>query len=272
MDELAYASALALAVVFAAAGTAKLRRRRLTERTFRSLGLAWPRALATAVPATEAALAVGLVVVPAWAGVAAVAVLAGFTTFLVRSHRRGDRLGCGCFGARRPVDSGPSEVARNCVLLAGAALVAFGAERPVVPGIVAVAIVALTAGSVAAVLARMRQRPGGGAQRPPQGLAPGSPAPPLPGAGPPAWSGTTLVAFVAPSCEGCGELRASLARAPRGDVTVRVVDLDDRSSPVFAAYGVRSAPYVVVVDGDGRVRASGPARSPSELDRLLAPR
>lgn len=89
MDEVAYAAALALAAVFAWAGVAKLASRAATERAFRGLGLVAPRGFAVGVPATELALAAGLVVAPAEAAIAALAVLAGFTTFLVRSLGRG---------------------------------------------------------------------------------------------------------------------------------------------------------------------------------------
>lgn len=271
MEGLAYTAALALALVMGVAGVAKLRRRSLTERAFRSQGLAWPRALATAVPVTEVLLAAGLVVVPSWAGMATLAVLAGFTTYVVRSIRRGDRLGCGCFGATRAVSVGPNEVVRNGVLMAAAALVTVAAESPTVPGPVPLVAVAVAAATSAAVLALLRRRsapvpPG------PQGLPPGTMAPTLPGSGTEGAGSTVLVAFVAPSCEGCSELLATLDQVPRADMAVRVVELGDESAPLFAAYRVRSAPYLVVVDREGRVRSSGPARSPGDIARLVANR
>ncbi len=267
MDELAYAVAWVLALVMAVAGMKKTRHRARTERTFRSQGLAWPRGLAVAVPVIELVLAVGLVLAPGWGGVATLAVLAGFTTFLVRAFRRGDPLGCGCFGATRPQALGITEVVRNTLLLVAATFVALAADGPVVPGLVPVMVVVAGAGASAAALAGARRRwPAYG--RSSQGPAPGTVAPALPGAV--AVGATTLVAFVAPTCSGCEELLASLEQVARADIAVRTVDLaEDASSLVFRAYGVRSAPYVVVIDAGGRVRSSGPARSPVDLERLL---
>jgi hypothetical protein len=271
VEGLAYTTALALALVLGVAGVAKLRRRGLTERSFRSQGLAWPRALATTVPVTEVVLAAGLVVVPSWAATATLAVLAGFTTFLVRSMRRGDPLGCGCFGATRAVPVGPTELVRNGVLMAAAALVTVAAESPTVPGPVPLLTVTVAAVGAVAALAQLRRRSRPGTPGP-QGLAPGSMAPTLPGSGTAPVGSTMLVAFVAPSCEGCAELLVTLQQVPRADVAVRVIELTDDTAPLFAAYGVRSAPYLVVVDRQGRVRSSGPARSPGDVARLVANR
>jgi uncharacterized membrane protein YphA (DoxX/SURF4 family) len=120
-----YAAALALALVFAVAAVAKLRRRAGTARAFAGLGLASPRVLALGVPVVELALAAGLVVVPGWAGIVALAVLAGFTAFVVQAIRRGDPQGCGCFGATRPAPMGPAELLRNGLLALGAVIAAF---------------------------------------------------------------------------------------------------------------------------------------------------
>lgn len=270
MEELAYASALALAVVMAVAGVAKLRHRGVTERAFRSQGLAWPGALAIAVPATEVVLALGLVVVPDWAGMATLAVLAGFTTFLVQSVRRGRALGCGCFGSTRPRPVGGVELARNGVLMAGAGFVALVAEAPNLPGLTSIVVVAVVAATSAVGLAHLGRRPWPNDPARRQGLPRGSRAPALAGGLTAPAGETTLVAFVAPSCRGCAELLAALDQMPRSEVAVRVVALDDDSSATFAAYGVRSAPYLVVVDEDGEVRSSGPATSFADIRRIMA--
>ena len=270
MGGVAYAAALALAVVFAVAAVAKLRRRETTARAFAGLGLASPRALSLGVPLLELALAAGLVVVPAWAGIAALAVLVGFTTFVVRAIRRGDPRGCGCFGAARPAPMGEAEVLRNAVLALAATLAAF-APGPVVPQPAAVLAVAGAAAAATLAVSAVsavshRGRPAAGArQGPPQG----SPAPPLPGL---VHDGTTVtfVAFVAPGCDGCDELRATLAHHHRAGVDVRVVDLDDDSASSFAAFGVVAPPFLVVLDGHGRVLATGPARSDDDVDLLLS--
>jgi uncharacterized membrane protein YphA (DoxX/SURF4 family) len=262
-----YAAALALALVFAVAAVAKLRRRAGTTRAFASLGLASPRVLALGVPVVELALAAGLVVVPGWAGIVALAVLAGFTAFVVQVIRRGDPHGCGCFGATRPAPMGPAEVLRNGLLALGA-LLAANASAPVVPDPLALLGVAGAAVAGAFAVSAVSRRPRRELPSARQGPLRGSPAPLLPGLH---HDGTTvnLVAFVAPGCEGCGELRATLAELRRPGVEVRVVDLEDASAPVFNHFGVRAPPFVVVVDGQGLVGAAGPARSSDDVNRLL---
>ncbi|HEV2071659.1 MAG TPA: MauE/DoxX family redox-associated membrane protein [Acidimicrobiales bacterium] len=267
MEGLAYAAALALALVFTIAGIAKLRRRPATARAFAGLGLASPKTLAVGVPVAELGLAAGLVVVPAWAGIVALAVLAGFTTFVVRAVRRGEPQGCGCFGATRPAPMGAAEVVRNGWLVLAATLAAF-ASGPVVPRPLELAAVAgmavAGAGTVAAVASRRRPTLGN-RQGPPRG----SPAPAVPGLHRDG-TRTTLVAFLAPGCEGCAELRSTLQRLSLPDLDVQVVDLDDRSASSFDAFDVVAPPFVVVIDSQGLVRASGPARSDRDIDRLIA--
>ena len=271
MDEVAYAAALALAAVFAWAGVAKLVSRAATERAFRGLGLVAPRGLAVGVPATEVALATGLVVAPAEAAIAALAVLAAFTTFLVRSLGRGEAGGCGCFATSRPAPVSGVDVARNG-LLALAAVVAAFASGPTVPGPPAVSGVALVAAAGAGGLAVLRRRRGGaGVPAGRQGLPAGAPAPPVDGVRYD-HAGRTLVTFLAATCTGCDGLRAAV-EAPAsgaGDLRVALVELDDASRPTFDAFRVRSAPFLVVVDAAGRVVAGGRATSAPEVEALLA--
>ncbi len=265
-NEVAYAAALALAAVFAVAGTAKLRRRATTERTFRSLGLRASPALALGVPLAELVLAVGLVVVPDVASLAALAVLVGFTTFVLLAIRRGAAVGCGCFGSSRVAPVGGAEVVRNA-FLAVAALVATFADRPVVPRpstLVAVALTGGAAAAVVAVVARRRMRSLGGHQGPPPGL----PAPGLPGLDYER-SEVTLVAFVAPTCAGCDELRSSLHHFQGRGAQLRVISLDDGSATTFTAFGVRSTPYLVAVDRRGHVRGGAAARTREDVEHLL---
>lgn len=266
-EEIAYAAALALAAVFAVAGTAKLRRRATTERTFRSLGLRASPALALGVPLAELVLAVGLVVVPDMASIAALAVLVGFTTFVLLAIRRGAAVGCGCFGSSRVAPVGGAEVVRNA-LLAVATLVATFAERPVVPRPSALVVVALAGGAAAVVVAAVTRRrmrsPGGGHQGPPPGL----PAPGLPGLDYER-SEVTLVAFVAPTCAGCDELRSSLRHFQDRGAQLRVIGLDDGSATTFTAFGVRSTPYLVAVDRRGHVRGGTAARTRDDIEHLL---
>jgi uncharacterized membrane protein YphA (DoxX/SURF4 family) len=152
MTGVAYATALVLAAVFAWAGVAKLRNRATTAVTIAALGLPAPRTLAVAVPGAELVLAIGLVVVPGWSAVAAVALLAGFTTFLVRAMRSGVEIGCGCFGTARREPVSFVEVVRNG-LLAAAALVATAAPAPAAVGLDDVVLVSTAAAAGAVVLA-----------------------------------------------------------------------------------------------------------------------
>lgn len=111
------AAAIALAVVFAWSSVAKL----VNRADMTALGLpAWS---GRATSAVEAALAVALVVSPANGGLAALVLLAGFTSFLVA--RRNSGLGCGCFGSTRAEPIGTKGIVRNGVLLAVAAVAAF---------------------------------------------------------------------------------------------------------------------------------------------------
>lgn len=152
MSDVGYAAALLLAAVFAWSGVAKLGSRATTVRTFRAFDLAAPEALATGVPLVEIALAVGLVLVPAEAALGAMAVLAGFTTLLVRALRAGVDIGCGCFGTARRTPVSFVEIVRNG-LLASAALVASAAAGPVRPDLEAVLTVGTAALIGAVVLA-----------------------------------------------------------------------------------------------------------------------
>ncbi len=262
---IAYSAALVLAVVFAGAGVAKLRRRATTARTFAALGLTSPGVLAVGVPSAELALAVGLVVAPAWAGIASLAVLAGFTTFLVQAMRRGDALACGCFGATRPTPVGGTEIVRNAAL-AVAATAATLAHGPLVPGLGDVVTVLSATAAAWAVVSAVGRR----VSPPPSRSGPpvGSVAPLL-GALRYQDHRRTVLAFVAPTCAGCAELRRSVAHHDGPDVRVEVVELDDASATDFAAFEVRATPFVVVVDDHGRVQARGPARSESDVAALI---
>src|SRR5687768_5706644 len=118
MHGLGYAIALLLAAVFARAGAAKLGSRAATETTFVALGL--PRLAAVGVPVAELALAAALVLAPGWGAVFALALLAGFTTFLARAVRAGVQVGCNCFGSARRAPVSWIELARNaCLAVAG---------------------------------------------------------------------------------------------------------------------------------------------------------
>ena len=111
-------AALALAVVFAWSSLAKL----ITQPDMTPLGL--PSWFATATAYVEAGLAVLLLVSPSTGGVAALALLAGFTTFLLA--RRNSGVGCGCFGSTKAEPITWRSIGRNVVLMALAVIAAFG--------------------------------------------------------------------------------------------------------------------------------------------------
>lgn len=124
MIGIASLAALTLAGVLVWAAVAKFRRPAATTTEFRQLGLPAPAVLARAVPAIELGVAVLLILRPAWGGIAAFAMLAGFTTLLVGLVRSGRVVSCGCFGSSSTEPVTEVEIARNVVLLALAALAA----------------------------------------------------------------------------------------------------------------------------------------------------
>jgi hypothetical protein len=81
----------------------------------------------------------------------------------------------------------------------------------------------------------------------------------------------TLLAFTAASCEICATLRPGLARLGRSyrEVELRFVD-HDQAPEVFSRFGVRSTPYLVVVDGHGVVRSRGVANTLDQAEEMLA--
>ena len=164
MNDVAYASAVLLAGVFAWAGASKLRHRDRTTRTFAAFGLPAPDVLGTAVPVLELLLAVGLLVVPAVAAYVALGLLAAFTTFLVRAVRAGVDVGCGCFGSASTAPVSPVDVVRNG-LLGACALVASFAAGPAVPELGAILLVGVGAAAAMAVLGMAARRRHAGARR-----------------------------------------------------------------------------------------------------------
>lgn len=133
MSTLVLLARLAVAVVFAAAGAAKLADRDSFDEAlvrFRIPG----RHLATwIVPAAELAAA-GLLLVPASARVgaaAALVLLALFTGTIVAALRRGEQPDCGCFGAASRAPVGAATLVRNAALAGlGALVVVGGAGAP----------------------------------------------------------------------------------------------------------------------------------------------
>ena len=117
-------AAAALAAVFVVAAVAKARDLAGTAEELAALRIRQPNLVARALIPIELAVAVALLVAPAWGAVAAFAVLAAFTAVLVGVVRSGRSASCRCFGAMSTEPISWRTVARNLVLLAVAALVA----------------------------------------------------------------------------------------------------------------------------------------------------
>jgi hypothetical protein len=133
-----------LAVAFAYAAATKFYDRERFAAVMAAGGLGrWAGPASVAVPAVEVAVAAGLVVgTPASqraALLALVAVLAGFSGWLVHLHRRRLRVPCRCFGSSADTRLGPA-LARNAAMAAVAAgcAVAGGGRLPFRPGTSAV--------------------------------------------------------------------------------------------------------------------------------------
>ena len=84
-------------------------------------------------------------------------------------------------------------------------------------------------------------------------------------------SDLTLVAFTSPTCEICATLEPQLRRMAQGyrEVTLRTVS-SETHQPTFAAFKVRSTPYLVLVDRRGLVRSRGVANTVDQAEEMLA--
>jgi uncharacterized membrane protein YphA (DoxX/SURF4 family) len=158
--ELAAAAAAVLAVVFAWAAVAKLRRRTATERSFRDLSLPAPAVLARLVPAAELAVAIGLVAGPAVASWAALVLLLAFSVVVVRAVARGDAVPCACFGSSAGGDAvSTADLLRNAGFGALALVATYAAPGAIdAPAFVPAAAVLLATASGAALVAVYRRR------------------------------------------------------------------------------------------------------------------
>ena len=157
-EDIGYAAAVVLAVVFLRAAAAKLARGEDAARAFAALGVPAPAAMARGVPAVELTLAVALLAAPRAGGAASLVVLAAFSAALVRAVRARVSAPCACFGAATADPVSSVDLLRNGLLavLAAAALVA---SRPVVPGPAAVAAVAVGVAAGFGTVACARRRP-----------------------------------------------------------------------------------------------------------------
>ncbi|MEM8924699.1 MAG: MauE/DoxX family redox-associated membrane protein [Actinomycetota bacterium] len=118
------AGAWLLAATFVVAAVAKARDLRAAGDDFASLGIRRPHTVARLAVTVEVAVALALVLGPPWGATAAFALLAAFTTVLVRVVRQGRFATCRCFGSLSAAPVGWTTVARNGALLVLAAFVA----------------------------------------------------------------------------------------------------------------------------------------------------
>lgn len=81
----------------------------------------------------------------------------------------------------------------------------------------------------------------------------------------------TLVVFTSPTCEICRSLLPSLRRLQRDYDHVRLEEVShgEATRGVFAAWNVRSTPYVVAVDRGGNVRGGGVANTMEQIEVVL---
>ncbi|HUS62157.1 MAG TPA: MauE/DoxX family redox-associated membrane protein [Acidimicrobiales bacterium] len=148
---LGYVAALILAGTLGWAAAVKLQAPDATRRAFVDLGLPAPGGLARVVPAVEIMVALALASRPADGALAALVLLAGFTTLLAITIVSGRAAGCGCFGGKANAPVTWVAVARNG-FLAVLAFAALFAPRPVRPDPADVVLVALLATSAMVML------------------------------------------------------------------------------------------------------------------------
>lgn len=152
------AAAAALAATFAWAGAAKLGRPVDTADGFADLGLRWSAGLARLVPVVELILAVALLAAPGVGGAAALVLLAGFSTVLVRALRRGIEVRCACFGQAGGPPLSRLDLLRNGLLGSLAALAMSAGLEPRWPSLGGAAVVAVGILAGAGLLRALRRR------------------------------------------------------------------------------------------------------------------
>lgn len=118
MTWLAAAASVVVGVVFVLAGASKLASGAVWRASARDLGA--PDWAAPVVPWVELATGALLVVQFAqpWPAIAALVMLAGFSTLIGIRLRAGERPMCACFGQWSASEIGPRHLVRNAVLAA----------------------------------------------------------------------------------------------------------------------------------------------------------
>jgi peroxiredoxin len=277
---------LVLAGVFVVSGMAKLADRQGVRRAVVEFG----------VPAGIAAPLGGLLVVSEFAaalllvgpwpwvgGLAAAALLLGFSGAIALNLARGRKPDCHCFGRLSAGPVGWSTLARNGALLALAALVALdGRFSWLLAGL---GVLALGLWRGPALRRWLRRTAGAAAFALPDETGQTWTLAALLGLGRP-----LALVFSQPTCGACDLLLPALARWQRdleGQVTIVLVSsgsraaaldkarqhglrraLADERQELFRAYGVTATPSAALIAGNGK-RAGALAQGAAEIERLI---
>jgi hypothetical protein len=256
------ASAVAGAVLLAAAAmkVAEPAASRVALSTYGVRGWAAGPAWAALV-AVEAVLGVALLTGVRAAALGAAALLAGFAGAQVVALAAG-RGGapCGCLGAHGRI-SGAS-VARAALLAGVAAVAALDADAG---GWVRGSLAALAVLAAVVAAFALHRAPAGALDVAEEGPEVGAP---LSGAVVAAPSGPRVLLFTATGCGLCRRVRRGLRRTGAG---AELLELDEeRDAAAWLAARVPGAPYAVVLDRDGVVRAKGTVNTAAQVRSLVA--
>lgn len=150
VDGFGYSCALVLAAVFVRSGSSKLADPQGTARSFSALGVPAAGAAARIVAPLELALAVLLLALPRAGGVAALALLGGFSAVLARAVRSGSTAPCNCIGSSKVDPVSWADIVRNAMLglLGIAALIPTAPVMPTPVEALAVAAIVVTGSRV----------------------------------------------------------------------------------------------------------------------------
>lgn len=307
---------LALAAIFGAAGVTKLSDQPGTQVAVKNFGAPEPVApiVAILLPIAELVIAVGFL----FANTAGVSALAGFMLLLVFMVAisinlvRGNTHDCHCFGQLYSRPLGWPTLVRNVVFAAAALFVYWQAKVGEIPGIAAtladlslnqllwlIGVVLFLTALLVYALRNRKQTPAATAPKP-QGLPPGSVAPPfelnlyqggtvsleqLLAPGKP-----VLLIFTSPTCGPCVVLFAEIKKwqdAHSDHLTIGLLSfgtikenfvnvarnqlgqlLLQQKREVAEMYGANVTPTAVIVDREGKI-ASQVAAGADEIRRLL---
>lgn len=308
IDAILLCARLLLALVFAAAGVAKLADRDGSRQAIVDFGVpaALVGPLGVFLPLAELAVAAALVPTTTawWGAVGALALLSLFAAAIGANLARGRKPECRCFGQLHSAPAGWSTLARNAILAAPAAFVVWrGGEEGVGPSVigwVGTLSAAQGLGLFAAVLVAGLLAARWWAQRT-AGLPVGAPAPAfdlldledervtldyLLSFGKP-----VLLFFTDPGCDYCAELLPEAGRWQdelADELTIAILSCDDPEEnramsnehglsrvlleedlEVSEAYRVSGTPSAVLVTLDGTI-GSSLAESAEEIEDLVS--